>query len=110
MAITLTPNGICPYRLLLTSAWLLENSFFTASSDFLEESPKLLKKRWFPISRALRLGWYNQIRERKPPMEEDRTDLEPGQGLLLNSAEQLRTHIRVSVREALKAIFEEDIP
>jgi hypothetical protein len=42
-------------------------------------------------------------------MEEDRTELETGQGLLLDSAEQFRAHIRVSVREALKAIFEEEI-
>jgi hypothetical protein len=42
-------------------------------------------------------------------MEEDRTDLDAGQGLLLDSAEQFRTHIRVSVREALKSIFEEEI-
>ena len=42
-------------------------------------------------------------------MKEDRNDLETGQGLFVDSAESLREHLRGSVRQALKEIFEEEI-
>ena len=42
-------------------------------------------------------------------MKEDRNDLEAGQGLIIDSSEALREHLRGSVREALKEIFEQEI-
>jgi hypothetical protein len=48
-------------------------------------------------------------KERKPPMEKHRNDPEAGQGLIIDSAESLREHLRGSVRQALMEIFEEEI-
>ena len=42
-------------------------------------------------------------------MKEDRNDLEAGQGLIIDSSESLREHLRGSVRDALKEIFEQEI-
>ncbi|MDD4347471.1 MAG: hypothetical protein PHF70_00070 [Opitutales bacterium] len=42
-------------------------------------------------------------------MKEDRNDLEAGQGLIVDSPEALREHLRGGVREALKEIFEQEI-
>lgn len=42
-------------------------------------------------------------------MKEDRNDPLPGQGLTVDSTEALREHLRGSVREALKEIFEQEI-
>lgn len=42
-------------------------------------------------------------------MEKDRNDPEAGQGLIIDSTESLREHLRGSVRQALMEIFEEEI-
>src|SRR5690606_26771340 len=49
------------------------------------------------------------ITKRKPPMKEDKAPEEWGQGLFVDSAESLREHLRSSVRQALKELFEEEI-
>jgi transposase-like protein len=48
-------------------------------------------------------------KNRKPPMNEDRQASGSRQGIFNGTAETLREHLRGSVREALKAIFEEEI-
>ena len=57
----------------------------------------------------MRLAGGKTIKERKPPMKEDRNIPVPGQGIFFDSAESLREHLRGSVRDSLKAIFEQEI-
>lgn len=42
-------------------------------------------------------------------MKEDKTDPFSGQGLIVDSTEALREHLRASAREALKEMFEQEI-